>query len=198
MTSPPSGSLPVNWSSTAAPRKATSAAPLACPRSPCSARWTSIGRGRGRRVLRAAQAPRRAQAHTHLTELKAKRKETPRHVALKDLPQGEQFPRLRAERKHFVDTIKLIAYRAETALLGTVREALARPDDGRALVRELMRTPADLHPDLEAKTLTVRLHPLPSRLQDTAARHLAEELNATETVFPGTDLRLVFTMNGPA
>ena len=113
------------------------------------------------------------------------------------MPPAEQFPRLRAARKHFVDTIKLIAYRAETALLGTVREALARPDDGRALVRELMRTPADLHPDLEAKTLTVRLHPLPSRLQDTAARHLAEELTATETVFPGTDLRLVFSLNGP-
>jgi len=134
---------------------------------------------------------------THLAELKGKRKETPRHVALKELPQQEQFPRLRAERKHFVDTIKLIAYRAETARVGTAREALARHDDGRALVRELMRSPADLYPDLQAKTLTVRLHPLPSRLQDQAVRHLAEELTATETVFPGTDLRLVFKLNGP-
>ena len=134
---------------------------------------------------------------TQLAGLKAKRKDTPRHLALKDLPPEEQFPRLRAGRKHFVDTLKLIAYRAETALVGTVREALARADDGRALVRELMRTPADLHPDLEAKTLTVRLQPLPSRLQDAAARHLAEELTATETLFPGTDLRLIFTLNGP-
>jgi hypothetical protein len=135
---------------------------------------------------------------TRLTELKTKRKETPRHVALKDLPQEEQFPRLRAERKHFVDTIKLIAYRAETALVGTMRQRLARNDDGRALVRELMRTPADLHPDLDAKTLTVRLHPLPSRLQDAAVRHLANELTATETLFPGTDLRLVFSLIGPS
>ncbi|MFA6047154.1 MAG: putative transposase [Phycisphaerales bacterium] len=134
---------------------------------------------------------------TRLVELKAKRKETPRHLALQDLPKEEQFPRLRAERKHFVDTLKLIAYRAETALVGTVREALARHDDGRALVRELMRTPADLHPDPQARTLTVCLHPLPSRLQDAAVRHLAEELTATETTFPGTDLRLVFTLNGP-
>lgn len=134
---------------------------------------------------------------TRLAELKGKRKATPRHVVLKDLPVEAQFPRLRAGRKHFVDTIKLIAYRAETALVSTVREALARTDDGRALVRELMRTPGDLHPDLEAKTLTVRLHPLPSRLQDTAARHLAEELTATETLFPGTELRLVYTLNAP-
>ena len=104
---------------------------------------------------------------------------------------------MRVERKHFVDTIKLIAYRAETALVGTVREVLARDADGRALVRELLRTPADLRPDLAAKTLTVCLHPLPSRLQDVAARHLAEELTVTETLFPGTDLRMVFTLNGP-
>lgn len=52
--------------------------------------------------------------------------------------------------------------------------------------------------DLQAKTLTVRLHALPSRLQDQAVRHLAEELTATETVFPGTDLRLVFTLPGPS
>jgi len=134
---------------------------------------------------------------TGLEDLKAQRKKTPRHLALKDLPQAEQFPRLRAERKHFVDTIKLIAYRAETALVGTLREDLARGDDGRALVRALMRTSADLHPDWEHKTLTVSLHPLPSRLQDHAVRHLAEELTATETLFPGTDLRLVFTLNGP-
>jgi hypothetical protein len=135
---------------------------------------------------------------TRLEELKAQRKKTPRHLTLKELPPAEQFPRLRAGRKHFVDTIKLIAYRAETALVGTVRETLARSDDGRALVRELMRTTADLHPNLEHKTLTVCLHPLPSRLQDQAVQHLAEELTATETVFPGTDLRLVFKLNGPA
>ncbi len=41
------------------------------------------------------------------------------------------------------------------------------------------------------------LHPLPSRLQDTAVRQLAEELTATETTFPGTDLRLIFTLNAP-
>ena len=134
---------------------------------------------------------------TRLAELTAQRQSIPRHVQLKELPPAGQFPQLRVERKHFVDTIKLIAYRAETALVGTVREALARDADGRALVRELLRTPADLRPDLAAKTLTVCLHPLPSRLQDVAARHLAEELTATETLFPGTDLRLVFTLNDP-
>lgn len=130
--------------------------------------------------------------------LKAQRKTTPRHVTLGELPEADLFPRLRTERKHFVDTIKLLAYRAETALVGTVREALARHDDARALVREIMRTTADLRPDAAQKTLTVRLHPLGSALQDAAVRELAAELTATETVFPGTDLRLIFTLPDPA
>ena len=119
-------------------------------------------------------------------------------MTLGELPADEQFPRLRIERKHFVDTIKLIAYRAETALVGTVRETLARRDDARALVREILRTTADLRPDLAMKTLTVRLHPLGCALQNAAVHHLADELTATETVFPGTDLRLIFTLPDPA
>jgi hypothetical protein len=133
-----------------------------------------------------------------LDELKARRKTTPQHVTLGELPEGEQFPRLRAERKHFMDTIKLIAYRAETALVGTVREALARRDDARALLREIMCTTADLRPDAAQKTLTVHLHPLGSALQNAAVHALAAELTATETIFPGTDLRLIFTLSGPA
>ena len=140
-----------------------------------------------------------------LDELKARRKTTPPHVTLGKLPEGEQFPRLRAERNHFMDTIKLLAYRAETALVGTVREALARRDDTRALLREIMCTTADLRPDAAQKTLTDHLHPLDRALQN-AAEHalaaeltaLAAELTATETVFPGTDLRLIFTLSGPA
>jgi hypothetical protein len=137
-------------------------------------------------------AARQSQIETR----KAERKQTARHRALKDLPKDQQFPRLRADRKHFVDTIKLIAYRAETALAYTRREALERPDDARPLVRELLATTADLIPDLEQKILTVRLHPLTSRVQDAAVRALARELTATETLFPGTPWRLVYELAG--
>jgi hypothetical protein len=142
--------------------------------------------------LCATIASRQGQIQT----LKAQRKTTPRHVELKDLPSDQQFSRLRADCKHFVDTIKLIAYRAETALAQTLREALKRPDDARPLVRELLATSADLIPDLDHKILTVRLHPLTSRVQDAAVRQLAQELTATETVFPGTELRLVYELPG--
>lgn len=91
-----------------------------------------------------------------------------------------------------MDTIKLIAYRAETALVLVAREKLGRSDEGRSLIREVLSSAADLHPDPEKKTLTVQIHRLASRGHDEALRHLCDELTATETLYPGTDLRLVF------
>jgi Family of unknown function (DUF6527) len=105
-------------------------------------------------------------------------------------------PSLKTEKKHFIDTIKLIAYRAESALAGEIREALARDDDDRALLRRLFVTPANLRPDLVAQTLTVELHRLGSPLQDRAVAHLCEFLTASETLFPTTNLRLIFRQIG--
>ena len=62
-----------------------------------------------------------------LAELKAQRKNAPKHVLLKELPQEDRFARLVAARKHLVDTVKLAAYRAETALVAIARESLSRP-----------------------------------------------------------------------
>jgi hypothetical protein len=41
---------------------------------------------------------------------------------------------------------------------------------------------------------TVRLHHLANRSSDVAVRHLCKELTATETVFPETNLRLIYEL----
>jgi len=131
-----------------------------------------------------------------ITELKNKRHQTPHHVTLKDLPESQRFDQLRTDKKHFVDTIKLIAYRAETALVHVARETLRRWDDARALVRQIFQSSVDLRPNQTNKTLTVRLHRLATNAHDQTLQHLCEELTATETTYPGTDLKLVYEMVG--
>lgn len=131
-----------------------------------------------------------------IEQLKTQRQALARHILLKDLPEKERVEQLCGERKHLVDTVKLIAYRAETALMRLAQEKLARAHDARALIRELLRTTADLRPDAQNKTLTVSFHPLSSHAHDEVLRHICSELNATETVFPGTDLRLIFELSG--
>ena len=115
---------------------------------------------------------------------------------MKDLPEKDRFQQLRAEKKHFLDTIKLIAYRAETALAQLAREKMHRLDDARSLIRQLFRTEVDLIPDQQNKNLTVRLHPLTTEVHDQVIGNLCEELTSTETVFPGTDLRLIYEIAG--
>lgn len=132
-----------------------------------------------------------------IEKLKQERKNTAHHIPVKSLPEEDRFTRLRTERKHFIDTIKIIAYRAESSLASLLREHLARTDDARALLRQIFDTEVDLIPDLTANTLTVRLHHLTQAAHDQAIEHLLAELNATQTVFPGTRLTLMFKIGSP-
>src|SRR5260370_36681301 len=83
-----------------------------------------------------------------LDQLKKKRKETPRQIPVKDLPEPDRFTRLRTEQKRLLDTIKMIAYRAETGMASTSGEKLTRSDDAPALLRQLYNTELDLIPAL--------------------------------------------------
>jgi outer membrane murein-binding lipoprotein Lpp len=124
--------------------------------------------------------------------LKQQRKQTAHHIPVKSLPEQDRFTRLRTELKHFVDTIKMIGYRAETSLASLLREHLARSDDARSLLRQIFSNEADLLPDLAAGSLTVRLHHLAQAAHDQAVAKLCSALNETQTVFPGTNLKLIF------
>jgi len=131
-----------------------------------------------------------------IDQLKKQRQQIPRKVELKDLPQAERYRQLRPESKHFIDTIKMIAYRAESALAGELREHLQREDDARALMRRIFVSPANLRPDYEHKTLLVELHRLGSPLQDAAVAKLCDELTVTQTRFPTTELTLIYRQVG--
>jgi hypothetical protein len=148
-------------------------------------------------VAQKAQLLQGVQTHQkEIAELKAKRRQTAKHVSLKELPESKRFGQLRTDKKHFVDTIKLIAYRAETALVQVVRETLHRWDDARALVRQVFESAADLRPDRANQTLTVRLHRSATIAHDQTLQHLCEELTATETIYPGTELKMVYELVG--
>ena len=75
-----------------------------------------------------------------------------------------------------------------------VRQNMTRHDDARSLLRAIYSTEVDIVPDPQAKTLTIRLHPLANASSDHAVRHLCAELNSTETLFPGTELRLIYEL----
>ena len=140
----------------------------------------------------AQQQEKIEQLQRELDQIKKQRKQTLHHIPVKDLPEKDRFTRLLPERKHFIDTIKMISYRAETSMVSIVREKLGRTDDARCLLLQIFNTEVDLVPDLQANTLTVRLHHLTQAAHDEVACHLCQQLNETDTIFPDTQLRLVF------
>ena len=84
-----------------------------------------------------------------------------------------------------------LGYRAESALLGRVGPLLARDgEEGRAFLKALFATPADLVPnDTE---LLVRFHSMAQPRLNRALRALCEATNDERQLYPGTSLRMVF------
>lgn len=134
------------------------------------------------------------QLEHELEEVKQRQKETPDHLAWEALPEEAKFQRLAPGRKQLLDTVKMIAYRAETAMAAIVRGELAREDDARSLLRDLFRSEADLLPDREAGTLHVRVHGMSNPRSNRAIQYLLNELNDAAMNYPGTNLRLTYTL----
>ena len=78
-------------------------------------------------------------------------------------------------------------------MAGLAREYMARQDDARSLMRQLYETS---YPTRRARLSRCVLHHLTARVHNEVIAKLCEELTATETVFPGTDLRLIFQLLG--
>ena len=145
-------------------------------------------------AMKADQHLQIEQLQAQIAQLKAERKATPRRVLVKDLPEPDRFRRLSYASKHFLDTLKMIAYRAETAMANILREWLPKADEVRTVLSTLYQTDADLLTDLDANTLTVRLHHSARVHADNVIRRLLDELNETVTIFPRTNLRLIYKL----
>ncbi len=137
------------------------------------------------------------QLEHQVDSLKEQIRSTPKHLEWDQFPEDAKFERLAPSRKRLTDTVKLVAYRAETAMSGLLRESLRREDDSRSLLRDLFRSDADIIPHCHTKVLEIRIHTLANPRSNRAIQHLIDHLNATESTFPGTEFRLSYTLGEP-
>ena len=150
-------------------------------------RGFKISHGKVGKLLRVARA--------RLAELKAKRRLVPKRVEVRDVTEGNVV-KLATERKHLTNILKMVAYQAESDLLAAIRPHYARADEeGRTLLQELLRAPADIN--VANDELHVTLCPLSSPHRTTAVHALCAALNETETLFPGTKLRIRYDVHAP-
>lgn len=101
--------------------------------------------------------------------------------------------RIDVERKRIMDAIRMATYNAESSLARLLAPHYARAEDeARSLLHEAFRTSADL--EVIGTTLHVRIEPLSAPRRTRAIAGLCEELNTTGTIYPGTNLKLVYSV----
>jgi transposase len=124
--------------------------------------------------------------------LEAEVKALPARVPVREVMDGEPIVRLERERKIITDTLKMVAYRAETQLGNLVGPLLPyRDDEARKFMRQVFSLPADLLPDYEQGKLVVRLHSMTTPRDNRALVALCGVLTDLKARYPGTKLRLV-------
>ncbi len=129
-----------------------------------------------------------------LEEIKEQKKEVPYKIKYSQLPETKTFNNVINDRKHFLDTIKIIAYRAETAMSNIIRPYMAHKDQARLLLKQVYNTDASLKVDKANKILNVNIHRLTHRKDDIVIEKLCEVLNQTKTKFPDSDLTLFYKL----
>lgn len=141
-----------------------------------------------------AEAQQNSQTYaTKVAALKASRKAISRTVALKDMPDAQRYNCLKKESKLFMNVIKMIAYRAETVLYNLIKPIFKTAEkEGRQIIQSIMASDADILPDYEAKTLTVKIHGQATPKVNEILKKLCDQMNETKTIYPQADLTIIF------
>jgi len=147
---------------------------------------------RGFKIANAALAAQVRDAMKRIAELETKRATIPARVPVQQIVETEVV-KLEVERKHLTDLLKMVAYQAESDLVRLLASHYRRTEqEGRTLVQSALSAGGDI--EVTTAELLVSLDPLSSPHKTQALAAVCEQLNATATRFPGTNLRMRFQM----
>jgi hypothetical protein len=128
-----------------------------------------------------------------IKKLKVRRDSLPARVPLADAQKGQEVVKLSTERKHLTNVLKMIAYQMESDLVELVRPYYKRvEDEGRTLIQMALQDTADIEPTDDL--LRITLAPLSSPHRSRVLESLCQVLNKTNTLFPGTQLRMRYSV----
>jgi hypothetical protein len=123
------------------------------------------------------------------------RKKQPYKIEVKNMPENERYTTLDMEGKLFQNIIKMICYRAETAICLLLNsEIYTKQEEIRLLVKSFIKTKGDILPDYKQNTLTIKLYTQSTPRNNHALEELCEILTDSETIYPGTELRLIYKL----
>jgi len=92
------------------------------------------------------------------------------------------------------DTVKMIAYRAEIAMVGLMRRHHKKEGEARALIRQLFVSSGDIVPNEAENTLTIRIHRAATPAHDKAIAALLNDLTQLEFQHRETGAKMIFLL----
>jgi len=123
------------------------------------------------------------------------RKLQPYKIEIKNMSENERYTTLDMEGKLFQNIIKMICYRAETVVANLLGgDIYTKQEEVRLLVKSIIKSKADIQPNYEQKTLTIKIYSLSTPRYNVALEKLCELLTDTETIYPGTELTLIYKL----
>ena len=147
---------------------------------------------RGFKIAHGKLGQQICRAWERVEQLEKRRATLPRRVPVQSVTE-ELVVKLAPERKHLTNVIKLVAYQAESGLFRLVAPHYRRAgDEGRTLIQAALVSAADL--EVTQTELRVILAPQSSPHRTRAIAALCEELNRIPTCFPGSQLRLHYSI----
>ncbi|MBK8978976.1 MAG: hypothetical protein IPM29_24000 [Planctomycetes bacterium] len=150
---------------------------------------------RGFKIANAPLARRFLAAIEKLAALERQRDAVPTRVPVQQLTDAE-IVKLRVERKHIVDLVKMVAYQAEGDLVRLVAPHYQRAEqEGRTLIQSALSSTGDIA--VVGDEICVTLQPLSSPHRTHALVAICETLSESATRFPGSRLRLRFDVKPP-
>ena len=133
------------------------------------------------------------EARARVEELTARRAMLPTRVPVGDIK--DEVVRLPMRRKRLGDALKMLACQVESDLARAVAPHYARSlHEGRRLIRSALQSAADIEPVAGELRITLAAQSSPHR--SVALARLCQQLNETDTCFPGTALRLRYAVRG--
>ncbi len=133
------------------------------------------------------------KAIDRIKKLKVRRGSLPARVPLADARKGQELVKLSTERRHLTNVLKMIAYQMESDLVELVRPHYKRvEEEGRTFIQTALQDTADIEPTDDQ--LRITLAPLSSPHRSRVLVSLCEMLNKTDTLFPGTQLHIRYSV----
>ena len=111
----------------------------------------------------------------------------------------ERFMKKKNDKKMEIEDLekekmKIIAYRADTAMCNVIKKKMSNPEQARSLMRKLYSADADIEMDDSNHVLIVKIHNTNHWADDKILQCLCDNLNETQTVFPSTNLTIQFKL----